>query len=85
MREERLRENKENKKRQQISDCIKNCKQNITKYNQQNESNKINESISSVQRGKEYNEYLRKQMKMKAEMKKRNRYKKLWRRNVANF
>ena len=75
MREERLRENKENKKRQQISDCIKNCKENIIKYNQQNESNKINESISSVQRGKEYNEYLRKQMKMKAESKKRNKEK----------
>ena len=71
MREERIRENKENQKRQQISECIKNCKQNIIKYNQekQNESNKINESISSVQRGKEYNENLRKQMKMKAEIK----------------
>ena len=82
MREERLRENKENKKRQQISDCIKNCKQNITKYNQQNESNKINESISSVQRGKEYNEYLRKQMKMKAEMKKRNKEKEI---DIKNY
>ena len=70
MREERLRENKENQKRQQISECLKNCKQNIAKYNQQNETNKVNESISSVQRGKEYNEYLRKQMKMKAEKKK---------------
>ena len=71
MREERLREDKENKKRQQITECIKNCKQNISKYNQQNETNKINESISSIQRGKEYNENLRKQMKMKAEKKKK--------------
>ena len=74
MREERIRENKETQKRQQISDCIKNCKQNIAKYNQENPS-KINESISSVQRGKEYNENLRKQMKLKAEMKKRNKEK----------
>ncbi len=74
MREERIRENKETQKRQQISDCIKNCKQNIAKYNQENQS-KINESISSVQRGKEYNENLRKQMKLKAEMKKRNKEK----------
>ena len=74
MREERIRENKESQKRQQISDCIKNCKQNIAKYNQENQS-KINESISSVQRGKEYNENLRKQMKLKAEMKKRNKEK----------
>ena len=74
MREERIRENKEIQKRQQISDCIKNCKQNIAKYNQENQS-KINESISSVQRGKEYNENLRKQMKLKAEMKKRNKEK----------
>ena len=72
MREERIRENKETQKRQQISECINKCKQNIVKYNQekQNETNRINESISSVQRGKEYNEYLRKQMKMKAEKKK---------------
>ena len=79
MREERIRENKENQKRQQISECIKNCKQNIIKYNQekQNESNKINESISSVQRGKEYNENLRKQMKMKAEIKKQNKEKEI--------
>ena len=71
MREERLRENKENKKRQQISECLKNCKQNIAKYQEkQNETNKINESVSSIQRGKEYNENLRKQMKMKAEKKK---------------
>ena len=69
MREERIRENKETQKRQQISDCIKNCKQNIAKYNQENQS-KINESISSAQRGKEYNENLRKQMKLKAEKKK---------------
>ena len=74
MREERIREKKETQKRQQISDCIKNCKQNIAKYNQENQS-KINESISSVQRGKEYNENLRKQMKLKAEMKKRNKEK----------
>ena len=74
MREERIRENKETQKRQQISDCIKNCKQNIAKYNQENQS-KINESISSVQRGKEYNENLRKQMKLKSEMKKRNKEK----------
>ena len=74
MREERIRENKETQKRQQISDCIKNCKQNIAKYNKENQS-KINESISSVQRGKEYNENLRKQMKLKAEMKKRNKEK----------
>ena len=74
IREERIRENKETQKRQQISDCIKNCKQNIAKYNQENQS-KINESISSVQRGKEYNENLRKQMKLKAEMKKRNKEK----------
>ena len=74
MREERIRENKETQKRQQISDCIKNCKQNIAKYNQENQS-KINESISSVQRGKEYNENLRKQIKLKAEMKKRNKEK----------
>ena len=74
MREERIRENKETQKRQQISDCIKNCKQNIAKYNQENQS-KINESISSVQRGKEYNENLRKKMKLKAEMKKRNKEK----------
>ena len=74
MIEERIRENKESQKRQQISDCIKNCKQNIAKYNQENQS-KINESISSVQRGKEYNENLRKQMKLKAEMKKRNKEK----------
>ena len=74
MREERIRENKETQKRQQISDCIKNCKQNIAKYNQENQS-KINESRSSVQRGKEYNENLRKQMKLKAEMKKRNKEK----------
>ena len=74
MREERIRENKESQKRQQISDCIKNCKQNIAKHNQENQS-KINESISSVQRGKEYNENLRKQMKFKAEMKKRNKEK----------
>ena len=74
MREERIRENKESQKRQQISDCIKNCKQNIAKHNQENQS-KINESISSVQRGKEYNENLRKQMKLKAEMKKRNKEK----------
>ena len=74
MREERIRENKETQKRQQISDCIKNCKQNIAKYNQENQS-KINESISSVQRGKEYNENLRKQMKLKAEKKKRNKEK----------
>ena len=74
MREERIRDNKETQKRQQISDCIKNCKQNIAKYNQENQS-KINESISSVQRGKEYNENLRKQMKLKAEMKKRNKEK----------
>ena len=74
MREERIRENKETQKRQQISDCIKNCKQNIAKYNQEKQS-KINESISSVQRGKEYNENLRKQMKLKAEMKKRNKEK----------
>ena len=74
MREERIRENKETQKRQQISDCIKNCKQNIAKYNQENQS-KINESISSVQRGKAYNENLRKQMKIKAEMKKRNKEK----------
>ena len=74
MREERIRENKETQKRQQISDCIKNCKQNIAKYNQENQS-KINESISSVQRGKENNENLRKQMKLKAEMKKRNKEK----------
>ena len=74
MREERIRQNKETQKRQQISDCIKNCKQNIAKYNQENQS-KINESISSVQRGKEYNENLRKQMKLKAEMKKRNKEK----------
>ena len=74
MREERIRENKEGQRRQQISDCIKNCKQNIAKHNQENQS-KINESISSVQRGKEYNENLRKQMKLKAEMKKRNKEK----------
>ena len=73
MREERIREENENKKRKQISDCISKCKQNIIKYNQekQNETNKINESISSVQRGKEYNENLRKQMKIKAEKKKK--------------
>ena len=75
MREELIRENKENQKKQQISECIKNCKQNISKYNQQNETNKINESISSVQRGKEYNEYLRKQMRLKAEKKKKNKEK----------
>ena len=82
MREERLRENKENQKRQQISECLKNCKQNIAKYNQQNETNKINESISSVQRGKEYNEYLRKQMKMKAEKKKKNKEKEI---DIKNY
>ena len=75
MREELIRENKENQKKQQISECIKNCKQNLSKYNQQNETNKINESISSVQRGKEYNEYLRKQMRLKAEKKKKNKEK----------
>ena len=75
MREELIRENKENQKKQQISECIKNCRQNISKYNQQNETNKINESISSVQRGKEYNEYLRKQMRLKAEKKKKNKEK----------
>ena len=36
MREERIRENKENKKRQKIADCLKNCKQNIAKHNQEN-------------------------------------------------
>lgn len=73
MREEKIREAQENKKRQQISECMTKCKQNIIKYNQekQNETNKINESVSSVQRGKEYNENLRKQMKMKAEKKKK--------------
>ena len=75
MREELIRENKENQKKQQISECIKNCRQNISKYNQQNETNKINESVSSVQRGKEYNEYLRKQMKLKTEKKKKNKEK----------
>ena len=82
MREERIRESKENQKRQQISECLKNCKQNIVKYNQQNETNKINESVSSVQRGKEYNEYLRKQMKMKAEKKKRNKEKEI---DIQNY
>ena len=81
MREERIRENKEGQRRQQISDCIKNCKQNIAKHNQENQS-KINESISSVQRGKEYNENLRKQMKLKAEMKKRNKEKEI---NIKNY
>ena len=72
MREEKIREEQENKKRKQISDCITQCKKNIIKYNQekQNETEKVNESISSIQRGKEYNENLRKQMKLKAEMKK---------------
>ena len=71
MREEKLREEAENEKRKKISECITKCKQNIIKYNQekQNESEKINESISSIQRGKEYNENLRRQMKMKAERK----------------
>ena len=81
MREERIRENKENKKRQKIADCLKNCKQNIAKHNQENQS-KINESISSVQRGKEYNENLRKQMKMKAEIKKKNSEKEI---NIKNY
>ena len=87
MREERIREDKENKKRQQISDCIKNCKQNISKYNQEkiNESNKINESISSIQRGKEYNENLRKQMKMKAEKKKMMNNNKETEININNY
>ncbi len=73
MREEKIREAQENKKKQQISECMNKCKQNIIKYNQekQNETNKINESVSSIQRGKEYNENLRKQMKMKAEKKKK--------------
>ena len=73
MREEKIREAQESKKKQQISECINKCKQNIIKYNQekQNETNKINESVSSIQRGKEYNENLRKQMKMKAEKKKK--------------
>ena len=75
MREEKIREAQENKKRQQISECMSKCKQNIIKYNQekQNETNKINESVSSIQRGKEYNENLRKQMKMKAEKKKKDK------------
>jgi hypothetical protein len=72
MREEKIREDQEIKKRKQISDCINKCKKNIIKYNQekQNETDKTNESISSIQRGKEYNENLRKQMKLKAEKKK---------------
>ena len=72
LREEKIREDQENKKRKQISECLNKCKQNIIKYYQekQNETNKVNESISSVQKGKEYNEYLRKQMKLKAEKKK---------------
>ena len=81
MREERIREKKENKKRQKIADCLKNCKQNIAKHNQENQS-KINESISSVQRGKEYNENLRKQMKLKAEIKKKNNEKEI---NIKNY
>lgn len=74
MREEKIREEQENEKRKKISECITKCKQNIIKHNQekQNETDKINESISSVQRGKEYNENLRRQMKIKAE-KKRNK------------
>ena len=72
MREEKIREEQENQKRKKISDCMNKCRQNIIKYNQekQNETNKINESMSSVQRGKEYNDNLRKQMKLKAEKKK---------------
>ena len=72
IRQEKIREEQENQKRKKISECMNKCKQNIIKYNQEklNETNKINESMSSVQRGKEYNENLRKQMKLKAEKKK---------------
>ena len=87
MREERIREDQENKKRQQISDCINKCKKNIIKYNQekQNETDKINESVSSVQRGKEYNENLRKQMKLKAEKKKNKNIKNKNESNAKNY
>ncbi len=87
MREEKIREDQENKKRKQISDCINKCKKNIIKYNQekQNETDKINESISSVQRGKEYNENLRKQMKLKAEKKKNKNIKNKNENNVKNY
>ena len=87
MREERIREDQENKKRQQISDCINKCKKNIIKYNQekQNETDKINESVSSVQRGKEYNENLRRQMKLKAEKRKNKNIKNKNESNAKNY
>ena len=76
MRKELLREEEENKKKQKLTEGMNKCKQNIAKYNleRQLEAERINESInsmSSVQRGKEYNENLRKQMKLKAEKKKK--------------
>ena len=45
MREEKIREDQEIKKRKQISDCINKCKKNIIKYNQeiQNETDIKNE------------------------------------------
>ena len=72
MREERLRQEQENAKRQKMNDFMLKSKKNISKYNSQN-AERINDStnsFSSVQRGKEYNENLRKKMKMRSQKQK---------------
>ena len=72
MREERLRLEEEQKKQILYEENLQKYKNNIKKYNQIHNQDTINEtaiSVSSVQRGKEYNENLRKQMKIKKEKK----------------
>ena len=69
MREEQLRIEQENVKRQKMDDFISKSKKNISKYNNQNVNDSTN-SFSSTQRGKEYNENLRKKMKMKSQKQK---------------
>ena len=79
MREERLRLEEEQKKQILYEENLQKYKNNIKKYNQIHNQDTINEtaiSVSSVQRGKEYNENLRKQMKIKKEKKNQKKKKK---------
>ena len=78
MREERLRLEEEQKKQILYEENLQKYKNNIKKYNQIHNQDTINEtaiSVSSVQRGKEYNENLRKQMKIKNEKKNQKKLK----------
>jgi hypothetical protein len=78
MREERLRLEEEQKKQILFEENLQKYRNNIKKYNQTHIQDSVNEtttSISSIQRGKEYNENLRKQMKIKNEKKNQKKLK----------